>query len=390
MYRELSLPLPAQIAILGILLAGLFLLIETAPAAAPSSTTTATSTQVSASAASIDGSATSSPTSASSSVSTAPASSTTPRSVQEPAKAPEEAPASNPNEVRRIEHPYTTDPLKFETVNIMARSAVVNIFCSSNNGMMRPISGSGVFIDPKGIILTNAHVAQYVMLAESGRVNLQCQIRMGSPASAKWVPLLLYIPSTWIDEHAADLTKERPFGTGKDDFALLYAGASLDGAPRPAVFPYLAPDTREAIGFVDDAVLAASYPAEFLGSIASNFSMYPVTSITSIDELYTLERSTVDVVSIGSVMGAQSGSSGGAIVNAWGKLIAVITTTSDGSTTGERKLRGVTLSYINRDLSNQSGTSLSDMLSGNPSAKAAAFWAETAPTLVQKLLSQLK
>lgn len=382
-------PLFVQIAILAFLTGGLFLVIRFAPPVA-TMPTTATSTQVSATAVSVPAASTTTPVVTSSATTTAPATTTVKKVAPTPEAQPSAATPSNPNQVRRIENPYTTPPLTFEVINEMTRSAVVNIFCSSRNGLLRPISGSGIMIDSRGVILTNAHVAQYVLLAESGRVNLQCAIRAGSPAVAKWAPHVLYIPPVWIEEHSADLTKERPFGTGKHDFALLYAGASLDGTARPTSFSSLSFDTREAIGFVDDSVLAASYPAEFLGSITANFNLYHVTSLTTIDELYTLGSKTVDVLSIGSVIGAQSGSSGGAIVNAWGRLIGVITTTSDGSTTGERKLRGITLSYIDRDLLAQAGLPLSAYIAGDLRTKTARFSTDIAPALVEKLMSQLQ
>jgi len=382
-------PLLVQIAILVLLAGGLFLMTHFAPPV-PLAPDMATSTQVSATAVSMPVASTTAPQAAAPSATTTKATTTVKKAVPTPVAQPSVAAPSNPNEVHRIEHPYTTSPLSFEVINEMTRTAVVNIFCSSRNGLLRPISGSGIMIDPRGVILTNAHVAQYVLLAESGRVNLQCVIRTGSPAVAKWAPHVLYIPPVWIEEHAADLTKERPFGTGKHDFALLYVGAPLDGTARPASFSSLSYDTREAVGFVDDSVLAASYPAEFLGSITANFNLYHVTSLTTIDELFTLGSKTVDVLSIGSVIGAQSGSSGGAIVNAWGRLIGVITTTSDGSTTGERKLRGITLSYIDRDLLAQTGSSLSAYISGDLRLMTTQFSTESAPALVEKLMSQLQ
>ncbi len=372
-----------QLAVLAILLGGLFLIIHIA---LPLPSAPQETANVGASAAATQ--ATSSPPAVTPTEATS-----TPPAIEDLTPAVAEAPTStpaNPNEVRRIEDPYRTSPLSFEQVNVLARSALVNIFCSAAGGAMQPISGSGVVIDPRGIVLTNAHVAQYVLLAESGRVNLQCVIRTGSPAIARWQAHVMYLPPQWIEEHAAELLQERPIGTGKHDYALLYIGFPLDRSPRPALFSSLQPDTREAIGFVDDAILAASYPAEFLGAITARMNLYAVTSITTIDELFTLGAHTVDVVSIGSVIGAQSGSSGGAVVNAWARLIGVITTTSEGTTTGERRLRGITLSYIERDMAAQSGSSLSAMLSRDPQEQTAAFWSDTAPSLVDKLLSQLK
>lgn len=387
----MELSLRHQIAALALTIGGLFLIITyTAPLPEQSSTATTTS----AAAAATSQAAT---TSVATTTATSKATSTPKKAVVavvEKPKAEATKPASvkpaNPNEIHRIQNPYPTAPLRFETVNSMSRPALVNIFCGSNNGLLRPISGSAVIIDPKGIILTNAHVAQYVMLAESGRVNMYCQIRTGSPATPKWRPHVLFLPPVWIEEHAADLTKEHPVGTGKHDYALLYIGEPLDGSPRPASFPAVSVDTRDAIGFVDDPILAGSYPAEFLGSIANTQNLFPVTSTTHISQLFTLGTGTVDVISIGGVISAQSGSSGGGIINAWGRLIGLITTTSEGATTAERDLRGITLSYIDRDIKAESGSSLATLLAGNPAALATEFTAKTAPALVSELLKQLR
>ncbi|MFA7309411.1 MAG: serine protease [Candidatus Paceibacterota bacterium] len=258
----------------------------------------------------------------------------------------------------------------------------------SPNGSIRPISGSGVLVDPKGIILTNAHVAQYVLLSESPRVGLNCYIRTGSPAVLRWIPKVMYLPPAWMEAHAVDITSARPVGTGEHDYALLSIVGSADGAPLPTSFPFVAPDTREAIGFLGDQVIAASYPAEFIGSSAG-FNIYSASSITSIRQLFTFVDSTVDVISVGGVIEAQSGSSGGAIVNAWNRLIGIITTTSDGATTADRDLRAITLSYINRDIAAQSGSNLSTTLSGNPVAQTEQFSAHTAPRLIKMLLDQI-
>ncbi len=373
-----------QIGVLAILLGGLFLIIHIAPPLPSAPQETA---NVGASAAAT--AATSSlPTEQSTEV--IQTASATVEQTSETVSEATAATTDNPNQVRRIENPYFTNPLPFEQTNVIGRSALVNIFCMPTNGTIRPISGSGVIIDPRGIILTNAHVAQYVLLAESGRVNLQCRLRSGSPAKSSWQAHVLYLPPRWVEEHAAELLQERPIGTGKHDYSLLYIGSPLDGGLRPISFPAVQPDTREAIGFVDDAVLTASYPAEFLGAITASMSLYPVTSITTVDELFTLDGSnTVDVLSVGSVIGAQSGSSGGAVLNAWGRLIGIITTTSDGKTTGERRLRAISLSYIERDMAAQSGRSLTAMLSRDPQVQVSEFRSNTAPSLVDKLLSHL-
>ena len=292
-------------------------------------------------------------------------------------------------EVTRIRNPYSTPALSFDDINVAARQALVNILCTSNGDSLRPISGSGTIIDPRGIILTNAHVAQYVLLGQSREINLSCVVRTGSPAQPRWIPHVLYIPAAWIQKHAADITSSHATGTGELDYALLYIAGTLDGTPRPTAFPALPVDTREAIGFVEDQVLAASFPAEFLGGISTESALYPSSSIARILQLMTFGSHNVDVISVGGTIQAQAGSSGGAIVNAWGRLIGVITTTSEGMTTADRDLRATTLSYINRDLATQTGLDLDTFLGLDPASVSTDFALRELPQLAQMLLKNI-
>jgi hypothetical protein len=302
-----------------------------------------------------------------------------------------ETATADDSSVVRIQDPYTFPPLTFPLVNEQTRAALVNILCAPRSGSLRPISGSGVIIDSQGVILTNAHVAQYVLLSEDPRVDLSCVIRTGAPARPAWIAEVLYIPPVWVREHAKDITADRATGTGEHDYALLYitgpAGAS--SPTRPDAFPALSVDTREAIGFLTDLTLVASYPAEFIGSIAAQFDLYPASSVTPIQGLLTFRTKTVDLISLGGVIEAQSGSSGGAVVNAWGRLIGVITTTSEGATTAERDLRAITLSYINNDLAIQAGFDLASILGGDIGAQVADFKAQEAPELNHLLIEHI-
>jgi len=303
----------------------------------------------------------------------------------------ESATTSDTLEAKRIKNPYPFPPKTFLAVNEETRPALVNILCSARAGSLRPISASGVIIDPRGVILTNAHVAQYVLLASDRKIDLSCVIRVGSPARARFIPEILYIPPAWVREHAQELNTSRPLGTGAHDYALLRITGTTDGTPVPAIFPYLPLDVRENIGFTDDIVLVASYPAEFIGGMTAQLNLYPVSSVTAIKGLLTFsEEGTVDIVSLGGIIGAQSGSSGGAIVNGWGRLIGLISTTSEGKTTAERDLRAITLSYISRDISVQSGLDLQTILGGNVEAEASAFNASEAPALLELLIDQIK
>jgi len=300
------------------------------------------------------------------------------------------ASTSTSDEIARIQNPYSTAPESFSDINTDARAALVNILCEpQGESSLDPISGSGVIIDPRGIILTNAHVAQYVFLSEIPQINLQCIIRTGSPAQAEWGAAVLYIPPVWVNEHVNEILESHPTGTGEHDYALLYITNSVTSAQLPPQFPYLPIDTRPGIGFPGDQVLVASYPAEFVGGIAAEYDLYADSSITTIKQLLTFGTSSPDAISLGGIIEAQSGSSGGAVVNAWGRLVGIVTTTSSGTTTADRDLRAIALSYINADLRTQSGSSISDLLAGDPVSEVAQFNETTAPGLAQLYLSQL-
>lgn len=291
--------------------------------------------------------------------------------------------ARDPNAVDRIQNPYDTPPESFDVINEKAREALVNILCVSRSGTMQPISGSGVVIDPRGVVLTNAHVAQYVLLAQSPNIDLSCTMRAGSPAVSKWSVVPLYIPAVWVHEHAHEIIEQHVVGTGEHDYALLLI------AGNGKSFPFIPYDTREAIAFQDDPVLVASYPVEFVGSTVQN-SLYAVSSITSIKKLMTFVQQTIDVLSLGGLIGAQSGSSGGAVVNAWGRLVGIVVTTSAGATTADRDLHALSMSYISRDLAAQSKLGLEALLSTDVTAAAESFNIILAPQLLEEYLRVLK
>lgn len=309
--------------------------------------------------------------------------------IQEESTSPsdEETPASS---VVRIPNPYSSPPQSFLVVNEKTRAALVNILCSTQSTTLQSSSGSGVIIDPRGIILTNAHVAQYVLLAQSGKTNLSCIIRVGAPATPRWGVEVLYIPPIWVREHAEDIRSVSPTGTGEHDYALLRIIPFSESSPFPASFPYIPTDTREGIGFPGDPILAASYPSEFVGASATQFNLHPASSISTVKQLLTFQGETVDLLSLGGVPEAQSGSSGGAVVNAWGYLIGIITTTSEGPTTADRELRALSLSYINGDLLAQVGVNLAEFLTADPTTRSAEFSANTAPALTKLLLDEVE
>lgn len=306
----------------------------------------------------------------------------------QPAAAAQSQEADTGNQVQRIQDPYPFNRKSESELYASAWSATVNIFCEAK-GPLSSISGSGVLIDPRGVILTNAHVAQYMLLASQPDIALQCFIRTGSPAQKRYKADILHMPAEWVAEHAEDIVAKRPKGTGENDYALLLITETIDGSPLPRSFPHLLPDTREAIAFTSDKVLLAGYPAEFAIKDAGGTTLYPTSMFTRIGDLLTFGERSVDLVSLGGAVLAQSGSSGGAVINEWGRLVGIISTTSEGATTAERELRAITLAYIDRDIQSSTGSSLSNFLSGDLTSIVAQFMTNNAPALAQQIIDQL-
>jgi hypothetical protein len=246
---------------------------------------------------------------------------------------------------------------------------------------VRSISGSGVIIDARGIILTNSHIAQYFLLKDYPGTNaVDCTIRTGSPASPMYRASLLYLPPAWITENASQITLEHGTGTGENDYAFLRVTSTTNpSGTLPAVFPNIGMTTAVDTG---DSVLVAGYPAGFLDAQTIERNLYATTAFTAIGQLYTFnDPSHVDVVSLGGTVVSQGGSSGGAVVRAYdGKLSGIIATATMGTTTADRDLRAITISYIDRSLKDAGKGGIVDFLSQNLDTLEANF----APTFAQE------
>lgn len=299
------------------------------------------------------------------------------------------APTSSSVQAERVTQSYTTPPLPPAAVAHAALQATVNIVCDSKNGSIKAISGSGVIIDPRGVILTNAHIAQYVLLASDSSFGVSCVVRIGSPAVNAWRVAPLFIPASWVKKHAANIIDTDTKSTGEYDFGLLLITASA-GLPRPHSFPALPFDTREAIAFTDDSAIVTGYPAEFAPQFSGHHTLYAAITPTTVGQLMTFDGGTVDMVSLGGVPAAQGGSSGGAVVNAWGFLVGIVTTTTDAPTTAQRDLRAITLAHIDRNMRLFTGNSLAQFLERDTSAVADDFTRNTAPDLLSSYRQLLR
>lgn len=271
------------------------------------------------------------------------------------------------------------------------RAALVNIVCTTQtSGPFNSISGSGVMIDSRGIILTNSHVAQFFLLKDyptPGFVN--CVIRTGSPAYPRYMAELLFMPPSWMAQNAFKINDEKPTGNGEHDYALLrITGTVGPNLSLPALFPHLSISTTPAQQNQD--VLVAGYPAGFLGGITIATSLYAASAEARVGDLYTFAANTPDLFSIGGTIVSQQGSSGGAVTDTNGTLVGVIVTATDAPDTASRDLRAIATPYIIQDFQKEAGISLQSFLGGNIDAEEQSFMLGILPTLRQELVTALE
>lgn len=281
--------------------------------------------------------------------------------------------------------PTSTTPL---SVNDRVRASLVNIICSTATGGVGSISASGVVIDPKGVVLTNAHVAQYFLLEQSGRfATLDCLIRVGSPAYPRYEAELLFLPPAWISANAEKIDDETPTGNGEHDYALLRITKPIGTNTLPESFAYLPLLPVEMVQGTD--VLIAGYPAGFLGGITIAKELYAASSPSRVGQVFTYEGTTIDLFSIGGTVVAQQGSSGGPVADNFGNTVGLIVTSTQAEETSQRDLRAISMEYLFRDFAREKGQALSDFLNKDLVLEAQIFKIGVAPNLTQSLLNVL-
>jgi hypothetical protein len=276
-----------------------------------------------------------------------------------------------------------------EEVNTDTRAALVNIFCTTKyGGYLKPISGSGIIVDSRGIILTNAHVGQYFLLRDYYTPgNIDCIVRTGSPAAARYRAQLVYLPPAWVQDNAEQLISSAPTGTGENDYAFLRITGTTDpNGTLPTSFPAVA--MTSSYPDVGDPMLLAAYPAGFLSAEFITKSLYASSAVTYTTRLYSFDDDTqkVDLFSIGGTILSQAGSSGGAVVRLNdGRLSGLIATATIADTTGQRDLRAETMSHIDHSLHTGGMGGINGLLIGDIAAKAADFNTKIAPGLTAQL-----
>lgn len=275
--------------------------------------------------------------------------------------------------------------------NAPTRAALVNILCTTKaGGAFAPISGSGVVVDSRGIILTNAHVAQFLLLRDYGSPgNIDCVVRTGSPATPQYRAEIMYLPPAWVAANASQLTAGQATGTGENDYAFLrITGTTNPARALPAEFPYLSMSTASAD--LGDYMLLAAYPAGFLSGELIQTNLYASSAYAYAVQLFTFASSTVDLFSVAGSIASQPGSSGGAAVRTTnGTLAGIISTATVAAETDKRDLRAISVGYIDRALVADGKGGITGLLSQDAAAAAADFNANVAPTERAKLYAVL-
>lgn len=282
-----------------------------------------------------------------------------------------------------------------DELNQLIRPAVVNIFCTARaSAAVEPISGSGVLVDSRGIVLTNAHVAQYFLLDNGDSGLVSCVVRSAGAHSTAYYAKLLYISPRWVNQNIGIITGKETSGTGEHDYAFLILTEPLDkNLVRPEEFPAVLQELSAQETEKEIYVLLASYPAELLGGINVNRELSLLSSVGEITDFLTFDQvpsGNLDAVEVEGNILSQRGSSGGALVSLrTGRLIGIISVSSDGETTGARILRAITPHHISRSLMEETEEDIPTLFSGNVFEKTDQFEEKIGSNLRKNLLDEI-
>jgi len=305
-----------------------------------------------------------------------------PAPTPSPTPAPVPTPAPTPTPV--------TPPVAPTKPSTKLESVLVNIICTNTNGNATTAStGSGVIVSPNGVVITNAHVAQYFLLENYSRPGyMNCTLYQKNNPTQGYTADILYIQSEWVNKHYDVISSKNPRGTGEDDYAFIVINGSNN--PRfglPAQFPYATISLDKEAYEIGQSVAVGGFPGAPSSILELSQAGNLATDTTKIVDVFTLAKNSVDVISTGSTHVAQRGASGGGVFQD-GNLIAITVTTSG---TGQNtKINALTTDYINRDLKSDTGAGISGIISGNPLTKSANFIQNEAPEMAELLGGQLK
>ncbi len=292
-------------------------------------------------------------------------------------------PGSNTLQIQKVFNPQPQILSALANLSQKIQASTANIYCVARRGpYIEQTSGSAVEIDPSGVYLTNAHVAVYVMLADTepdGTV--LCYIREGSPAQEIYQANIVYLPSAWVyaNRNAYSITT-RLTGTGEKDYAIIKRGELLTNNP-PAEWSSSIETQAPIIG---ETIYLSGYPV-FDQSVLTS-ALVSITDQSSITNIYNLSNTNGALFDSAPTTMAQIGSSGGGVFDSNGNLLGIMDA-EISSVPGEAPSeRIVGINYIENDLQSDTGQSLQSFIS-NAASESQKFLQNSAPALSNILIS---
>ena len=262
----------------------------------------------------------------------------------------------------------TVFPVNVSNVNVIpvaspstTNKAIVNIYCTQSNGRtIQAITGSGVIVSKNGLILTNAHVGEYPLIANnSPSPKLSCTARTGSPVDQQFQISLSYISKDWIEQNPRNISDTSFSENGNSDISLIQLIPSNKGFSDLSYIP-LSTSNNPLIG---NTVIVSSYPADILGSMGISALLRTQTETLSIVDAFSFNSdASIDLIESGDSLHVQHGSSGGAVINTDGQLEGIIATIVGGNSPFAKHIRAITLSHINNVLRKDTGYSLNTIV----------------------------
>jgi hypothetical protein len=273
---------------------------------------------------------------------------------------------------------------KGETKNI--RDVLLNIICTKQNGNQIDLStGSGVLVSKKGAVLTNAHIAQYFLLKDIG---YECYLKKENMPFYGYEADLVYISEEWIEENASSINNENLIRTGENDFALLLITKNIDPTfSLQSSFPWAELETDSDEITIGEKITVAGFSGSQINPFENKNIGELKTEETFIKNVFTFDKTSVDVFSTRETKVAQKGASGGGIFKN-DKLIGIIVTINDGLG-GEKTINGLTLDYIDKDFKDETGKPLKQYLSSDLKQLADDFQSVVAPNQAELLKQNL-
>jgi peptidoglycan hydrolase-like protein with peptidoglycan-binding domain len=260
------------------------------------------------------------------------------------------------------------------------KDAVVNLFCTDRYDSS-VTSGSGVIIDPRGVILTNAHVAENNLFSEWPNPSLYtCVVRTGSPASPLYKVRLLYIPEKYVTSSVASGYKspqeEDTTVYGEHDYALLYiTGPLSDMVKMPEKFPYVSISSGKTPGS-GEPVYLVGYGAGFLWYEAVLRYLHQIASSSFVSSVRPIAKGMpANVMLFKGNLAGQHGASGGGVFTKDGSVSGLLTFIDQdtGATTSDKVLAAISTEYILSDFAADTGTTIPKYLEGDLAQRAADY-----------------